>query len=76
MSESNFEERIIKQLEKDIVQKYILLLLNSDNGEMISGKTKLMKELFTYHKIFQSLTKKPILSRIIMVPVAMSLWVI
>jgi predicted HTH domain antitoxin len=46
MSESNFEDRIIKQLDKDIVQKYILLLLNSDDNEMVSGKTKLMKELF------------------------------
>lgn len=46
MSESNFEERIIKHLDRDIVQKYILLLLNSDNAELVSGKTKLMKELF------------------------------
>jgi len=46
MSASNFEERIIKQLERDVVQKYILLLLNSDNGESVSGKTKLMKEIF------------------------------
>ncbi|OPY26819.1 MAG: hypothetical protein A4E28_02292 [Methanocella sp. PtaU1.Bin125] len=46
MSKSNFEERIVKQLERDIVQKYILLLLSSDNNEMIKGKTKLMKELF------------------------------
>ncbi len=46
MSESKFEERILKQLEMDIVQKYILLLLNSNDADLISGKTKLMKELF------------------------------
>lgn len=46
MSESDFEERIVKQLDRDIVQKYILLLLNSENCETIEGKTKLMKELF------------------------------
>jgi predicted HTH domain antitoxin len=46
MSESNFEERIAKQLDRDIVQKYILLLLNSENSEVVDGKTKLMKELF------------------------------
>lgn len=46
MSESNIEDRIIKQLDRDIVQKYILLLLNSDDNDTVSGKTKLMKELF------------------------------
>ena len=46
MSELNFEDRIVKQMDKDIVQKYILLLLNSDENEIVSGKTKLMKELF------------------------------
>jgi predicted HTH domain antitoxin len=48
--EPDFKERIIKEMEEDIVKKYLLLLLNANNNERIREKTKFMKELFLISK--------------------------
>ncbi len=48
--ESKFEERIVKEIEGDMVRKYSLLLLSANNSERIKGKTKFMKELFLISK--------------------------
>jgi len=48
--ESKFKERILREMEEDIVKKYSLLLLDANNNEKIKGKTKFMKELFLISK--------------------------
>ncbi len=57
MTNLNFEETILKDIEKNEGKLYILFLLNSLNQQPILGKTKLMKELFFISNNVPSLEK-------------------
>jgi predicted HTH domain antitoxin len=48
--QSEFKERIIEEINEDIVKKYSLLLLGANNAGKIKEKTKFMKELFLISK--------------------------
>jgi len=57
MKSLDFEEMILKDIEKNEGKLYILFLLNSLNQQPILGKTKLMKELFFISNNVPSLEK-------------------
>lgn len=58
MEADKFKEKVLKNINEDIVEKYILLLLASSNEELVDGKTKLMKELFFISKNVPKLEEK------------------
>ncbi|HII95745.1 MAG TPA: hypothetical protein HA367_08470 [Candidatus Methanofastidiosum sp.] len=45
-----FKDKVIKEIERDVIKKYLIILLGLLNNEPISGKTRLMKELFFISK--------------------------
>jgi len=47
---SDLVNRILQEMEDDIVKKYSILLLSALNNKAIRGKTRLMKELFLISK--------------------------
>jgi len=50
MDKMDLENKIVEDVKKDPLKKYILLLLNSNDKDHIKGKTKFMKELFFISK--------------------------
>lgn len=48
--ESNFKEKMLKELREEVVMKYLLLLLNALDNAPIKGSTRVMKELFLISK--------------------------
>ena len=56
--ESNFKEKMLKELREDIVKRSLLLLLNAIDNKPVKGGTRVMKELFLISKNMPELEEK------------------
>ena len=56
--ESNFKEKMLKELREDIVKRSLLLLLNANDNMPVKGRIRVMKELFLISKNMPELEEK------------------